>query len=120
MFQVVELHGDGGLAKTFTVSNLADERFGLSFTQPIAGDRIMLVDYSVMAPVTDGEVQPTRISISDGSRDRAGVIVNNSIDGKVYVRFDDTGEKRCCDLSTTRYRWLPDADSDRGAGGSEG
>ena len=106
LFQVVEIHGDDGPAKTYTVCDLAGNRTGLGFSQPLAGDRLLPVDYLAMGPLPFGEEQPTRIAIRDGSQDRHGTVVNQSLDGKVYIKFDGSEESRCYDLSRTRYRWL--------------
>ena len=106
LFQVVEIHGDDGPAKTYTVCDLAGNRTGLGFSQPLAGDRLMPVDYLAMGPLPWGEEQPTRITISDGGQERHGTVVNQSLDGKVYIKFDGSEESRCYDLSRTKYRWL--------------
>ena len=66
----------------------------------------MPVDYLAMGPLPWGEEQPTRITISDGGQERHGTVVNQSLDGKVYIKFDGSEESRCYDLSRTKYRWL--------------
>ena len=105
LFQVVEIHGDAGISKTYTVCNLAGERIGLGFSQPVAGDRLLPVDYLAMGPLPEGDAQPTRIIVSEGSRELPGTVVNQSLDGKVYIQFDGMEGVRCCDLSTMKYRW---------------
>ena len=105
VYQVVECHGDGIDCKTYTVSDLHGRRDELGFTQPVAAERLTLVDMLPLVPPSDQP--PTRLALSFlGGSERTGSIVNQSLDGRVTVRFDDTGEERCFDLSQSRYRWL--------------
>ena len=105
VFQVVEVHGDGVEAKAYTLSNLKGKRDGLGFTQPVASDRLTPVD---MLPLAQPSVDtPTRIAVRLAGVEHDGTVINQSIDGKVYIKFDDSQEERCFDLSSTQYRWLP-------------
>ena len=105
VYQVVECHGDGVDCKAYTVSDLHGRRHELGFTQPVAAERFTPVDMLPLLPPSDQQL--TRLALSFlGGAERAGTIVNQSIDGRVTVCFDDNGEERCFDLSQSRYRWL--------------
>jgi len=105
VFQVVEVHGQDADAKAYTLSDLAGNREGLGFTQPVALERLTPVEMLPLAQESDDA--PTRIRFDDRSVTRDGSVVAQSLDGKVYVRFDhDPDNERCIDLSTTKYQWL--------------
>ena len=102
VFQVVETHGDGRSATTYTLSDLRGNRDGLGFTQPVAADRVTAVDLLPMIPPTKVH---TSIVLREAGEDKTGTIVNPSIDGKVRIRFEN-GQEKIYDLSKTQYRWL--------------
>lgn len=105
VYQVVEVHGDGAEAKAHTVCDLKGNREGLGFAQPVAAERLTPIELLPLAQPS--EDQPTRILLNVAGQDRAGTVVNQTIDGKVYIRFDDgDGVAKCYDLATTRYQWL--------------
>ena len=104
LYQVVEVHGDGLDAKAYTVSDLRGNREGLGFTQLVAADRLTSMDVLLlMAPSEDA---PSRILLKIGGEDKAGTVVNQSVDGRVAIRMDHDGSESCYDLSTTKYRWI--------------
>ena len=76
----------------------------MGFQQPVARERLTPAE---MLPLSQpsADVQ-TRIAIRYGGVDREGTIVNQLLDGKVVVVFDDDGTRQCLDLATTQYRWL--------------
>ena len=105
VFQVVEVHGDGQEAKAFTLSDLKGKRTDLGFQQPVARERLTPIEMLPLAQPSE-DVR-TRISVRYRGVDRDGKIVNQLIDGKVLIVFDDDpGTKQCVDLATTSYRWL--------------
>ena len=104
LYQVVEVHGDGLDAKAYTVSDLRGNREGLGFTQPVAADRLTPMD--VLPLMTPSENALTRILLNIGGEDRAGTVVNQSIDGRVAIRMDHDGSESCYDLSTAKYKWI--------------
>ena len=78
----------------------------MGFTQPVAYDRLTPVDMLPLVP--PHEEGSTRISVDVGGDTRAGVVVNQTLDGKVYVKFDgNPGVEESLDLCTARYRWQP-------------
>ena len=83
VYQVVEIHGDGHEAKAYTLSNLSGARHSLGFTQPVALDRLSPIDMLPTAePCGDSEV---RVVIGVAGTDLPGTIVNQTLDGKVFV-----------------------------------
>ena len=104
IFQVVEARGDGSEAKAFTLCDLTGKRDGLGFQQPVARERLTPAE---MLPLGQPSADVrTRVAIRYAGVDREGTIVNQLLDGKVLVVFDDDGTRRCLDLATTQYRWL--------------
>ena len=103
VFQVVEAHGDGADAKAYTLSDLTGNR-ELPFEQPVALDRLIPVEMLPLAHV-DGDTR-TRIGIHEGGRERRATIVNQTMDGRVYIRYDDETIDHCVDLASLRYEWL--------------
>ena len=104
IYQVVETHGNGLDTKAYTVSDLRGRREGLGFSQPVAADRLTPVDMlPLMAPSEDA---PTRILLNVDGEERAGTIVNQSVDGRVVIRMDHDGSESCYDLSTAKYKWI--------------
>ena len=104
MFQVVETHGDGVEAKAYTLSNLKGRRDNLGFEQPVAAERLISVDILPMAQEINGD--RARVSISDRGRDRDATVKSQTLDGKVYIQYDDEEIEHCIDLSLSKYRWL--------------
>ena len=104
IFQVVEVHGSGDLAKTYTLSDLSGRRSGLGFTQPVAAERLTPVELLPLAREDDDSL--TSMIYNDGGRDRPAKVKAQSLDGKVYIEFDDEpGKEVCVDLSKSKYRW---------------
>ena len=105
IFQVVEVHGSGPDAKAYTLSDLVGKRENLGFGQPVALERLTPVEVLPLSqPIHD---TPTRILVQERTRDRPGTVEAQSVDGRVYVRFDDQlDEQECVDLSAAKYRWL--------------
>ena len=52
------------------------------------------------------EDQQTRIAIQEGGTEREGRITGQTLDGKVYITFDEGDEEKCFDVAASRYRWL--------------
>ena len=102
--QVVEAHGEGAEAKAYTVCDLRGKQTGLGFSQPVASDRLTPVDMLPLAQAS--EDRKTRIIIRRGGSDRPGVVENQSIDGKVSIKFDDADASELHDLASLQYRWL--------------
>ena len=72
----------------------------LGFTQPVSVDLLRSVEVLPLSrPVAEGH---TRIRIAD----KVGSIVNQCMDGRVYVKFDDTVTEELYDLSKTNYQWV--------------
>ena len=104
IYQIVEAHGEGRSAKAFTLCDLRGNRTGLGFIQPVAYERLKPVAILPLAqPVAD---QRTRISLRVNGQDREGNVVNQYIDGRVTVKFDDLEEPQEFDLATQSYHWL--------------
>ncbi len=104
VYQVAEKHGDAG--GTYTVSDLLGRRDGLGFSQPVAAERLTPIEMLPFGAEPSGESQPTRVAIREAGQDHEGTIINQSLDGKVYVKFDDHDTVHTYDLTTTRYRWI--------------
>ena len=99
-----EDHGDGSEAQAYTVSDLKGQREDLGFTQPVASDRLTLIDLLLlMAP---SEETPTRILLNVRGEDRSGTVVNQYVDGRVKIRFDHDGSEEFYDLSQAKYKWI--------------
>ena len=104
VFQVVEALGSGTDAKAYILSDLSGSRENLGFTQPVALDRLIPVELLPMAaPDSD---QNTRILIHDGGQSRAATIVAQTMDGRVYIKYDDSETEICISLSSLNYQWL--------------
>ena len=104
VFQVVETHGIGIDAKAYTLSNLSGSRENLGFTQPVALDRLIPIE---LLPLAQTDVdQATRILVHQGSNDRRATIKGQTMDGKVYIQYDDMDVEQCVDLSNLKYQWL--------------
>ena len=106
VFQIVEAHGDGTEAKAFTVSNLAGQRDNLGFIQPVAYDRLTPVE--VLPLALPAEDRTSRIRVEVEGEWKNGTVVAQSVDGKVYIRFDDRTDELCFDLSQSTYHWITD------------
>jgi len=104
VFQVVEKHGEGPAAKAYTLSDLRGKRSNLGFSQPVASERLTPVELLPLLQPT--EETRTRLTLASGSSFRDATIINQSLDGKVYVRYDDNGAEECLDLSRASYRWI--------------
>ena len=106
VFQFVEVHGDGTDVKAYTLSDLKGCRENLGFSPPIALEWLVPVDMLPLAQVSEDD--RTKIAIYQGDDHRKGVIEARSLEGKVYVGFDDSEdtEPTCVDLASARYRWL--------------
>ena len=102
--RIFEVHGSGDLAKTYTLSDLSGRRSGLGFTQPVAAERLTPVELLPLAREDDDSL--TSMIYNDGGRDRPAKVKAQSLDGKVYIEFDDEpGKEICVDLSKSKYRW---------------
>ena len=62
-FQVVKIHGADEGAKAYTVANLRGETDRLGFSQPVAHERLVLVNVLPEKPVSGGE--PVKLKFSD-------------------------------------------------------
>ena len=47
-----------------------------------------------------------RLVIDDRGSQRGATVMAQSVDGKVYIRYDDEEIEHCVDLSSATYRWL--------------
>ena len=103
-FQIVECHGAGEESRAYTVSDLRGRRDGLGFSQPVALERLTPIELLPLPEVS--ESSPTRIKIDRGGQQLEGTIVNQSLDGKVYIRFDEADEDECVDLARSKYSWV--------------
>ena len=104
VFQVVEALGSGTDAKAYILSDLSGSRENLGFTQPVALDRLIPVELLPMAaPDRD---QNTRILVHDGGQSRAATIVAQTMDGRVYIKYDESEAEVCVNLSSLNYQWL--------------
>ena len=76
----------------------------LGFTQPVSVDDLKAVEILPVArPVAEGR---TRVKIGE----KVGTVINQCMDGRVYIRFDGEQIDRLYDLSRTDYQWvLPSA-----------
>ena len=50
--------------------------------------------------------QNTRILIHEGGQSRSATIVAQSMDGRVYSKYDDSEVEVCLNLSSLNYQWL--------------
>ena len=104
IYQVMEVHGDGSMAKAYTVSDLRGQREDLGFTQPVASERLTPID---LLPLTaPNEDPPSRILLDLRGEERAGTVINQCIDGRVIIRLDHDGSEKCYDLSQAKYKWI--------------
>ena len=104
VYQVVEVHGDGSEAKTYTVADLSGKRTGLGFGQPVACERLTPVELLPLTPPSE-DVR-TKLVIFEGNQERRADIKAQSLDGCVYLEYeDDPGHSVCVDLSQMNYRW---------------
>ena len=105
LYQVVEVFGEPEQAKAYVVSDLRGRRHDLGFQQPVHHDRLIPVEVGPL--VKPAGESPTRIAIANRGRDRDATITAQTIDGKVYVRYDDDPSvEYCVDLTQLKYRWL--------------
>jgi hypothetical protein len=102
IYQIVEVHGDGVEAKAYTVCDLKGRRYDLGFSQLVAAEPLTPVD---VLPLVPGEQQSSRILVKLRGVDKPGTVVNQFLDGRVIIHFDD-GSDGCYDLCTTDYRWI--------------
>ena len=105
VFQIVEAHGDGTDAKAYTLSDSRVSR-NLGFSQPIALERLVPVDLLPLSQVSEDDC--TKIAVYQGDEYCEGVIEAQSLDGKVYIRSNDSEVMKptCVDLASARHRWL--------------
>ena len=104
VFQVAEALGSGTDAKAYILSDLSGSRENLGFAQPVALDRLIPVELLPMAaPDSD---QNTRILVHDGGQSRTATIVAQAMDGRVYIKYDDSETEICVNLSSLNYQWL--------------
>ena len=102
IYQVVEVHGDGVEAKAYTVSDLKGRRDDLGFSQLVAAELLTPVD---VLPLVPGEQHSSRILVKLRGVDKPGTVVNQFLDGRVNIHFDD-GSDGCYDSCTTDYMWI--------------
>ena len=106
VFQVYDKYGEGASAKAYVLSDLKGNTENLGFTQPVSYDRLTPID--MLPLVHPHEEGSTRIAVDVGGDTRAGVVVNQTLDGNVYIKFDDNPDvEELLDLCTARYRWQP-------------
>ena len=86
------------------MSDLSGQRTKLGFSQPVAAERLTPVE--VLPLVHESEDVSTKITIDNNGVDKTGVVEAQSIDGRVYVRWEDDPEVQCLDLSRVSYRWI--------------
>ena len=103
VYQVVEIHGEGDEARTYTLSDLCGSR-ELGFSQPVHVDRLTPVEVLPLAQVSDD--QHIRIEINHNGVWLPGTVRAQSVDGKVHIRLDDHDEVQVYDLAVTKYRWV--------------
>ena len=60
---------------------------------------------SVLNPWQGDDVK-TDIIVDVGGKEKRGRIQAQSIDGRVYIQFDDETSAQCFDLATIKYRWI--------------
>ena len=102
----MEKYGEGAAAKAYVLSALKGNTENLGFTQPVSYDRLAPID--MLPLVHPHEENGTRMFVDVGGDTRAGDVVHQTVDGKVYVRFDDNpGVEEALYLCTARYRWQP-------------
>ena len=56
-------------------------------------------------PLVPGEQQSSRILLKVRGHDKPGTVVNQFLDGRVNIHFDD-GSDGCYALCTKDYRWI--------------
>ena len=106
VFQVVETHGDGPYAKTYTVCNSEGSRENLGFSQPVASERLKRCEMLPLEPVDLGD--QAGIIVYNGTEGRKGVVTARRVDGSVYVKFadaEDDAEPELVDLTSVAYSW---------------
>ena len=104
LYQIVEVIGREGDARAYVVADAATgKRSDLGFHNPVSADRLVPLEVLPLS-VPDGETR-TRVQIHG----RSGTIVNQCVDGRVYLRWDDApagATPTLLDLTQTNYRWL--------------
>ena len=104
LYQIVEVLGREGDARAYVVADAATgKRSDLGFHNPVSADRLVPIEVLPLS-VPDGETR-TRVQIHG----RNGTIVNQCVDGRVYLRWDDSpadARPTLVDLTQTNYRWL--------------
>ena len=101
---MAEALGSGTDAKAYILSDLSGSRENLGFAQPVALDRLIPVELLPMAaPDSD---QSTRILVHDGGQSRTATITAQTMDGRVYIKYDDSEAEVCISLSSLNYQWL--------------
>ena len=76
----------------------------LGFTQPVSYDRLTPIEVLPLAHAED-DIK-TRITVDDTDGSRSGTVKNQTVDGKVYIEFDDKpGQEELMELFQARYRW---------------
>ena len=106
IFVVVEKHGEGSLAKAYTLSDLSGRRHNLGFSQPVAAHRLTPVE--LMPLSHPDESAPTRVCFNRLGVQRYATIVSQTVDGLVNVQYDDdpVGHTVTVDLTRESYNWL--------------
>ena len=54
---------------------------------------------------TDGD-QHTKLVVDFNGRDRPACITAQTMDGKVYIKYDDEEQEYLVDLASLKYRWV--------------
>ena len=90
--------------RTYRLSDLAGNTENLGFQQPVAQENLSGVE--MLPLVRPSEDQRTRISVDFAGTPQTGTVVNQCIDGSVYILLDGDEHPRAFDLSATEYRWL--------------
>ena len=105
VFQIAETHGEGISAKAYTLCDLHGNRCGFEFVQPVALDRLIPIE---LLPLAHPDIDDrSRLVVVEGSDERRATVVAQAMDGRVYLKFDDSeGDSVCVDLSTLNYRWI--------------
>ena len=103
IFQIQELISGGSREVPVRSCILCDPSSGandLGFSQPVSVDQLRAVEVlPISCPDSEGR---TRVKIDDWT----GTIVNQCLDGRVYIRKDGDKHDFLYDLSKTNYQWL--------------
>ena len=88
VLQVVESHDEGPDARAYALIYLVGNRYGLGFSQPAHLDQLIPIE---MLPLSqpEGDARTRLVVQRNGQPDRSAAIVAQTIDGKVYIKYDD-------------------------------